>query len=100
MENDIFDAIKRQEALRGSHAAFDAAADTWLLNTGSDRVLGIGRYYQGEKVLALFNFSDVEQTVELGDPTAYTNLWTDEVTTARVVHLNSGGFLWLAQTVK
>ena len=58
VENDIFSAIKRQEALRAGHAAFDTAADTWLLSTGNDHVLGIGRYCQGEKLLALFNFSD------------------------------------------
>ena len=99
VENDVFSAIKRQEELRASHSAFDAAADAWLLNTGSDHVLGIGRYYQGEKLLALFNFSDEEQTVQLDDPTAYTDLWTGETTTARIAHLRAGGFLWLAQKI-
>ena len=100
VENDIFSAIRRQEELRAGHMAFDAAADTWLLSTGNDHVLGIGRYYRGEKLLALFNFSDEEQTVLLDDPTAYTDLWTGEGTTARVAHLNAGGFLWLAQNIQ
>ncbi|MBQ9198197.1 MAG: amylosucrase [Clostridia bacterium] len=100
VENDIFSSIKHQEALRAEHSVFDAAADTWLLNTGNDHVLGIGRYHKGEKLLALFNFSDEEQTVLVDDPTAYTNLWTGEPATARVAHLSAGGFLWLAQTIQ
>ena len=100
VENDIFDAIKRQEALRAQHIAFDTAADTWLIPTGNDHVLGLGRFCRDEKLLALFNFSDEEQTVALDDPTAYTDLWTGATVPGRVVHLNAGSFLWLAQTVK
>ena len=100
VENDIFDAIKRQEALRAQHIAFDTAADTWLIPTGNNHVLGLGRFCRDEKLLALFNFSDEEQTVALDDPTAYTDLWTGATVPGRVVHLNAGSFLWLAQTVK
>ena len=61
-EGRIFAAINQMEALRSQYVAFDTEADTWLLDTGSDQVLGIGRYYRGEQLLALFNFSDKEQT--------------------------------------
>ena len=54
VENDIFDAIKRQEALRAQHIAFDTAADTWLIPTGNDHVLGLGRFCRDEKLLALY----------------------------------------------
>ena len=100
VENDLFSAIKLQEALRAAHVAFDGRADAWLLNTGNDHVLGIGRYYQGEKLLALFNFTDVEQTVVLEDTSVYTDLCRGDRMTARVLHLKSGGFLWLQQMVQ
>ena len=61
-EGWMFAAIRRMEALRSAHPVFDTAADLWLPDTGSDQVLGIGRYCRGEKLLALFNFADRERT--------------------------------------
>ena len=69
-----FSAVRRMEGIRTEHAAFDTEADTWLLDTGSDQVLGIGRYYREEQVLALFNFGDRDATVWLRDEKPYTDL--------------------------
>ncbi len=98
VENAVFSAIRRQESLRAEHPVFDSAADTWLLNIQNDQVLGIGRYYRGEKLLALFNFSDVEHAVPLMDPSPFIDLWTGEEKSAELVRLAPGGFLWLLQT--
>ena len=95
VENDIFDAIRRQEQLRSQYRVFDDSADTWLLDTHSDHVLGVGRYCQGEKLLALFNFSDEEQSVWLDDRADYTDLWTGRECSPMMVHLAPGGFMWL-----
>ena len=95
VENDIFDAIRRQEQLRSQYRVFDDSADTWLLDTHSDHVLGIGRYCQGEKLLALFNFSDEEQSVWLDDRADYTDLWTGRECSPMMAHLAPGGFMWL-----
>ena len=95
VENDIFDAIRRQEQLRAQYCVFDDSADTWLLDTHSDHVLGIGRYCQGEKLLALFNFSDEEQSVWLDDRADYTDLWTGRECSPMMAHLAPGGFMWL-----
>ncbi|MCR5109099.1 MAG: alpha-amylase family protein [Lachnospiraceae bacterium] len=60
-EGSIYFAIKEIEKTRSKHKVFMNEADTWIitLNTDSDdhSVLGIGRYYDGEKLLAFFNFS-------------------------------------------
>ncbi len=60
-EGAIHRAIKALRKIRSAHRAFVNAADTWLipLHSGEEdhSVLGIGRYHQGEKVLAFFNFS-------------------------------------------
>ena len=100
VERDIFTAIQRQERLRAEHPAFDDRADTWLLDTGNDHVLGFGRYCQGEKLLALFNFSDEEQSAFLDDPEEYADLWRGGMASGRLVHLLPGDFAWLAVRVK
>ena len=56
----LFTALQRMEGLRAQHPVFDDEADTWLLDTGNDAVIGIGRYYRGQKLLAVFNFSRQE----------------------------------------
>ena len=94
-EGQIFAGIRRLEALRAGHRVFDGAADVWIVNTGDDGVLGIGRYCEGEKLVALFNFSAAEKTIrveELGD---FRDLLTDEAADKNAVTLPSGGFVWL-----
>ena len=97
VEGKLFGAIRKLETLRADHLVFDGAADCWLLNTGSGHVLGIGRYNKGEKLLALFNFSDEEQIAWVNDPDEYTDLITGEKTDAKAVTLPAGGFKWLFQ---
>jgi len=93
----IFGGIRALEEIRAAQPVFDAGADTWLLNTGSDQVLGIGRYYQGEKLLALFNFSGENKTAWVRDPSVFTDLITEEVTDAGAVAVDAFGFRWLHQ---
>ena len=97
-EGRIFASISRMESLRADHAVFDTEADTWLLYTESNQVLGVGRYYLGEQLLALFNFSDQEKTVWLHDDKQYTDLFTGESGDADAVKVPAGGFRWLLHT--
>ena len=94
-EGAVFAAIREMEGLRGEHPAFDTEADTWLLDTGSAQVLGIGRYYQKEQLLALFNFSDREQTVWLRDGKIYADLFSGAKADAGRVTVPAQGFRWL-----
>ena len=91
----IFTAIQRMEALRADHAAFDDEADTWVLDTGNDAVLGVGRYYRGQKILGVFNFSREKQTAWLRETEDYLDLMTDRPRDAGAVVLPAGGFAWL-----
>ena len=52
-----FAGLRRLEQLRAAEPAFDAQATVWTFDTGSDHVLGIGRWYNGHKLIACFNFS-------------------------------------------
>ena len=95
VEARIFGSITRLEALRAAHRVFDGSADVWLLETGNDSVLGIGRYKDGEKLLALFNFSDEAQIVALNENEPCYDLWTGEDRSGRIVDVPAGDFAWI-----
>ena len=91
----LFSVIRRMEALRAQCPAFDDEADTWLLNTDNDAILGIGRYYRGTKLLAVFNFSREPQIAWLKETETYHDLMTGFDRDAGAVSLPAGGFAWL-----
>ncbi|MBR1455932.1 MAG: amylosucrase, partial [Oscillospiraceae bacterium] len=95
VEGRVFAALRELERQRAAHRVFHCAADTWLVRTGEIGVLGIGRYYEGEKLVALFNFSEEEKTIavdELGD---YQDLLSGEAVDKYAVKIPSGGFAWM-----
>ena len=94
-ENSVFTAVCRLEAIRAAHAAFDTEADTWILDTGNDHILGIGRYYRGEQILALFNFGCEDATAWLRDEKIYTDMADGTESDAGAVKVPAGGFRWL-----
>nr|MBQ6241300.1 alpha-amylase family protein [Lachnospiraceae bacterium] len=94
-EGDFFARLKRLEALWRRHRVFTSRADAWVLRTGSTGVLGIGRYEKGEKLAALFNFTEVPQTVCLKEEGKYRDLTTGAAMDKNAVQVLSGGFRWL-----
>ena len=94
-EGRVFSAISKMEEIRAEHPVFDTEADTWLLDTGSDQVLGIGRYYRGEQLLALFNFADEDRVAWIKDTKVYTDLFDGSEGDAGAVSVSAGGFRWL-----
>ncbi|MCR4675660.1 MAG: alpha-amylase family protein [Sphaerochaetaceae bacterium] len=76
VEYRMFRAIRRLEKIRDEHRAFDSTADTWLEPTANVGVIGIGRYYKGEKVVAYFNFTGKKQSVWMLQNEKYKNLMT------------------------
>ena len=58
-------------------------------------MLVIGRYYGGEKLLALFNFSKDPQNAWIRDDTMYTDLATGHRCKAGTVKVPAGGYRWL-----
>ncbi len=97
VEGRIFTAIKQLEEIRAAHRAFDCAGEAWIMNTKNSHILGIGRYYRGEKLLCLFNFSDEDQVCELGDTDVCYELITGEPKQAVRIELSAGGFVWLSR---
>lgn len=79
-EAKIFHGLVKLENQRKENRAFSADADFWTFDTGSDAVLGLGRWHQGEGVLGLFNFGDEDKTVALEQGT---------------VTVPAGDYLWI-----
>ncbi|MBR3041112.1 MAG: amylosucrase [Eubacterium sp.] len=94
-EEMIFDGIRQLTKLRNSHKVFENAADTWIVETWNDHILGIGRYYRGEKLIALFNFSDRDETAWINEIEQYTDMLTGEEREAKAVGIPAYGFVWL-----
>ena len=94
-EGRIFNALRKLENLRSAHPVFLTAADTWIIETYNDHVLGIGRYYDGEKLVALFNFSPQDETAWVNEPENHTDLMTGEPRRAQAVGIPAFDFAWL-----
>ena len=94
-EGRLFATVRRLAELHREQAVFDAAADVWVLDTGNDRILGIGRYYRKLQLLALFNFGAEDATAWLKDEKEYTDLMTGVTGDAGAVKVKAGGFRWL-----
>jgi amylosucrase len=94
-EGRMFTAVRNLETFRGKYNVFDSEGDIWLLDTGNEHVLGIGRYYRDEQLLALFNSSDKPQKVQLRDEKEYTDLISGKTGDAAYVRIDGGSFRWL-----
>nr|MCR5054650.1 alpha-glucosidase C-terminal domain-containing protein [Lachnospiraceae bacterium] len=94
-EGKIFSAIGKFRETRERYRVFDNKADTWILNTENDHVLGIGRYYEGEKLLCIYNFSGNEQLIWTGENEEYTDLFGKKKVTPLHMVLPPYSFFWL-----
>ncbi len=91
----LFEGITRLGKLRRSFDVFDSQADAWVVETWNDHVLGIGRYYKGQKLIALFNFSEFDQTAWINEQEEYYDMLTGQKRPARAVGIPAYDFAWL-----
>ena len=94
-EQRVFDGIKQLSELRKKHRVFENEADTWIVEAWNDHILGIGRYYRGEKLIALFNFSDRDETAWIDEEGKFTDLLTGQEREAKAVGIPAQDFVWL-----
>ncbi len=96
VEGKIFARLGQLEEIRRSHRAFVSEADTWTIETWDPSVLCIGRYYEGERILGLFNFSEQPRTAWIKeDDGVYEELVSGEERRASDVELPPYGFCYL-----
>lgn len=62
VEGKMFQGLDKLEQIRRTEKVFVTQADTWTIETWDDSLLCIGRYFEGEKLIGLFNFSGVDKT--------------------------------------
>jgi len=94
----IFTSLQKLLTIRRTHDVFEFQADTWIVPTGSDHILGIGRYFKGEKLIALFNFGDDDGVAWVNDDEEFTDLFTGEKINGKEVPVRCHDFHWLLHT--
>ena len=88
---------KALRSLRAAHRAFDAKADMWTLNSWDNCFLGIGRYYDGEKIIGLFNFdSQSKRTTLWHEEGEFYDLLSGVRINKRDIEIKAEGFRYLA----
>ncbi len=93
----IFGQLDRLEKIRRSSRAFTVEADARTLTTGDENVLGIGRVFEEEEILGIFNFSEYNKEVSVdGVNGTYTDLITGEQVSPEKIPLPAYGFCYLA----
>lgn len=96
LQNQIFETLSMMEEIRAKYSVFDAKADVWTLDTWDNAILGIGRWFNGEKLIALFNFSGQDKVAWIDEEDGeYTDLLTGAVMEAKGVQIPAYGIWWL-----
>ena len=93
-QGKIFRALRKLETVRAENDVFVSQANFYPIVTGSNNVLGIFREYEGERLVALFNFSEHPQKVPFDIEQDYTDLFTGEKRAEKDIELKPYGFLW------
>ncbi len=96
LQGQIFGQLNRLEKLRKSEKAFMSNADTWTVETWDKSILCIGRYYDGDKIYGLFNFSEFDKTAWINERDGlYCDLLTGTLMEAAGVNIPAYGYMWL-----
>ena len=96
VEGQIFQRLDQLEKIRRSEKVFVCEADVWTIDTFDSSVLCIGRYYEGEKILGIFNFSEYDKTAWINETDGiYTNMISGDRMEAVDVSIAAYGFMYL-----
>ena len=99
VEGRIFSALDKLETIRKTEKAFVSNADTWTIETYEKELLCIGRYYEGDKIIGIFNFSEHDKTAWINeDDGEYEELLTGRKMKACGVDIPAYGFYYLKKT--
>lgn len=98
-EGQVFCGLNALWDIRKANPAFGAAADVWTLDTGDNGLLAIGRYFEGQKIIGVFNFTEWEKTVTFPyDSGEFVDMLTGEVHILQYLNIPAYGFYYLEQT--
>ena len=97
IQGRTFAMLRQLEQIRAREPIFRADAAFYGFDTGSDHVLGVIREREGQRLTALFNFSEEPQTLRLG--LNATDLLTGKPLNLEQLELPGYGFLWALKKV-
>lgn len=96
VEGQIFARLRKLEQIRRQEQVFVSNADTWTIETWDSSVLCIGRYFEGEKMIGLFNFSEFDKTAWINETDGeYIDLISGRKMQACGVDIPAYGFYYL-----
>ena len=100
-EGQIFSQLDRLEKIRKSEKVFVTQADSRTIGTGDRNVLCIGRAFEGEELLGLFNFSEEDKKLSLQEPEeGYVDLISGKKVRPEEITLPAYGFCYLKKPVE
>ena len=97
VEGKMFNRLKELENIRKNEKAFVSYANTWTIETYDPGVLCIGRYYDGDKILGLFNFSEYDKTAWINEDGEYEDMLTGQKRKAKGVDIPAYSFFYLKE---
>ena len=101
VESKIFQRLSNLEQLRKKEKVFVSNANMWTVETHDTSVLCIGRYYDGEKMYGLFNFSEYAKTAFISeDDGDFKDMISGEEHGLSTIELPGYGFYWLKKFKK
>ena len=96
VEGKMFQRLNRLEEIRKSEKVFVTNANVWTVETWEQGVLCIGRYFEGEKLFGLFNFSEYDKIAWINEIDGnYVDLISGEAIQPAGVHIQAFGFYYL-----
>lgn len=101
VEGKIFKRLDQLEKIRKTEKVFMSNADTWTIETWDPGILCIGRYYEGEKIIGLFNFTEHDKTAWINETDGdYVDLISGEDRNPVGVNIPAYGFYYMKKKEK
>lgn len=99
VQGKLFQMLNRLEQIRRQESIFSQGAEVYTYDVHNDSILGILREYKGERFIALFNFSEREQTAWMQEEGIFRNLVNGETVEVKDPVLKGYGFVWVKYKV-
>lgn len=95
VQNRLFQGILHMEQLRKKHRVFSNDASVRTVETHDPALLCLVRELNGEKLIALFNFSEEEKTAWTDEPGIYTDLLSGKTLGGKDIPMLPYGARWM-----
>jgi amylosucrase len=99
VQGQLFQMLNRLEQIRRKENVFSQEAEVYTYDVHNDSILGILREYKGERFIALFNFSEREQTAWMQEEGIFRDLINGEITEMKDLVLKGYDFVWVKYKV-